>query len=93
MTEKVVYDDIPKGEIIEKYMKDMYNILHKLLPRLNSMELEEAIKYSIHKHFQNHDVTVDNNYTKRKAEMDFLSLSNELLKGNIIMTTQGVLFQ
>ena len=93
MTEKAVYDDIPKGEIIEKYMKDMYNILHKLLPRLNSMELEEAIKYSIHKHFQNHDVAVDNNYTKRKAEMDFLSLSNELLKGNIIMTTQGVLFQ
>lgn len=89
----IVYENTVSGELIDKYMKDMYNILHNLLPQYNEIELQEAISYSVNKHFKNHDVVIDNNYTKRKVNMDLLELSNELLRGNIIMTTQGVLFQ
>lgn len=94
MPEEVLnYENIPQGLIIEKYIKDMTNILHKLLPRLDFMELDAAIRYSVNKHFQNHDVIIDNNYTKRKAELDFVQLADQLIKGEVIMTTQGVLFQ
>ena len=86
-------NELPSGELIVRYKEDMLNILQKLCPKLDFIDLEEGINYSISKHFKNQNALIDNNYTKRKANMDFVSLANQLLKGNIIMTTQGVLFQ
>ena len=86
-------NELPSGALIVRYKKDMLNILQKLCPKLDLIDLEEGINYSISKHFKNQNALIDNNYTKRKANMDFVSLANQLLKGNIIMTTQGVLFQ
>lgn len=86
-------NELPSGELIVRYKEDMLNILQKLCPKLDLIDLEEGVNYSIIKHFKNQDALIDNNYTKRKANMDFVSLANQLLKGNIIMTTQGVLFQ
>lgn len=88
-----VYENTPKGEFIDRYRTDMYEILHRSLPLLQPFELEEGINYSINKSFRNPKVVIDNNYTKRKAEIDLLDLANQLLEGKYIMTTSGVLFQ
>ena len=96
MSEEVkwkVYENTPTGEFIDRYRKDMYEILHRSLPLLQPFELEEGINYSINKAYQGHNVVIDNNYTKRKAEIDLLDLANQLLEGKYIMTTSGVLFQ
>ena len=91
--ERKVYENTPKGVLIDHYREDMYNILHRSLPLFQPFELEEAINYSINKRFQDHPVVIDNNYTKRKAEIELLDLANQLLEGKYIMTTSGVLFQ
>ena len=44
-----VYENTPKGVLIDKYREDMYEILHRSLPLFQPFELEEAINYSIDK--------------------------------------------
>ena len=87
---------IPKGVLIDKYRDDMINILSRLCPRLEISEIEEAVNYSIATSYdptnEKFKVKVHNNRTNRTAEMDVLSLSNEILSKKPIMTTQGVLF-
>ena len=59
-------NELPSGELIVRYKKDMLNILQKLCPKLDLIDLEEGINYSISKHFKNQNALIDNNYTKRK---------------------------
>jgi hypothetical protein len=51
VVEKKVYENTPKGALIDHYRQDMYNILHRSLPLFQPFELEEAINYSINKRF------------------------------------------
>lgn len=91
--------EVPEGELIDKYRESMVGILSKICPKLHLSEIEEGIDYAIAvsytkgKEKNTHGVKVHNNYTKRTAEMDILSLSNDILKNKPILTTQGVLFK
>lgn len=85
-------ENIPEGKLIDNYYSMMYNILGRIYPRLKPMELDEVIKYSISKRYRKEPLKVHNNYTNRVADMDVLSLANELLNNKAIITTQGVLF-
>ena len=91
--------DIPSGKVIEFYRDDMRNIINRLCPKLTLDEIEEAMNYSIATAYKagkekwGHNVVVDNNYTKQRAEMDFLTLANEMIEQKPIITTQGVLFK
>lgn len=82
-----------QGPIIDHYREDAINIFSRILPRLNKFEIAEAIDYSINKSIQCPRATIDNNYTRKQAEMDLLSLANDILSNKPIVTTQGVLFR
>ena len=40
-------NELPSGELIVRYKEDMLNILQKLCPKLDLIDLEEGINYSI----------------------------------------------
>lgn len=85
--------DLPQGEIINRYVSILYGIVdkathHKLKPH----EIIEGIRYSIAKRYKKVPLKVHNSYAEKTAEMDVLSLANELINNGAIMTTQGVLF-
>lgn len=82
-----------QGPIIDNYREEAINIFSRILPRLNKFEIAEAVDYSISKSIQLHKATIDNNYTRKKAEMDLMNLANEILTNKPIVTTQGVLFK
>ena len=85
-------DSIPKGEIIERYCRTMYEIVSRVCPRLEPFEIVEGIQYSIQKKYKEIPVKVHNNFKDRTAEMSLLDLTNQLLQDSAILTTQGVLF-
>ena len=85
-------NEIPKGEIIERYCRTMYEIVSRVAPRLEPFEIIEGIQYSIAKRYKEIPVKVHNNFKNRTAEMSLLELTNQLLQDNAILTTQGVLF-
>lgn len=84
--------ELPRGEIITKYKKDMISILSRIIPNMDLNELEQAVDYSIKKTFINHSVRVHNNYKNETVNTDFVKLCHYLLQHKAIMTTGGVLF-
>ena len=82
-----------KGPIIENYRKACIHAFYKIFPRLTESEIAEAVDYSIEKSIKSPRVTIDNNYTRKNAEMDLLDVANQILEGKPIVTTQGVLFR
>ena len=72
--------EMPKGEVIELYKKDMRNILTRICPELTLSEIDEAMNWSIAKSYsyakEHYDlsVKVHNNYKKTLVETDLLSL-------------------
>ena len=90
---KEVLDNIPQGTIIDRYIDTMKNILLKALPELEEFELDEAIRYSIGVRYKSVPVKVHHNVKNIYANMDVLALTNQLLKQEAVMTTQGVLFR
>lgn len=89
---------VPEGELINKYRSDTVSILNRLCPNLTLSEINEGVDYAISTAYaqglkkNQYGVKIHNNYTDRTAEMDLLTLSNEILTKKPIMTTQGVLF-
>lgn len=81
------------GPLIDNYRESCINIFSRILPRLNKYEIAEAVDYSIEKSIKLPKATIDNNYTRKRAEMDLLALANEILTNKPIVTTQGVLFK
>ena len=90
---RTIYENAPKGEVFNNYKKDMFNILSHICAKLKPNEIIEGIEYSMSKRFTNHDVSINNTYTKKNVLMDFSQLANDLLAGKVIMTTSGVLFK
>ena len=85
--------NIPQGEIIDRYFTTLYGIISKCCDEiLQPHEIIEGIRYSINKRYKQYPLKIHNSHTHKIAEMDVLSLCNELLKDGAILTTQGVLF-
>ena len=93
MNEVPMYITQHRGEILSRYEKDMFDILSKICYRLEPDEIMEGITYSVNKRFKDGKAVIDNTYTKKKAEIDFSRLADDLLGGKVIMTTSGVLFK
>ena len=88
-----ICDNIPKGEIINRYIETLYGIIDKATKyKLKPFEIIEGINYSIGKRYNKIDLQVHNSHTEQIADMDVLSLANELIQKGAIITTQGVLF-
>lgn len=79
-------------ETIKLYKDMLKNILKKFKGEYEEFELEEAIDYSIMKRYKVLPVTIHNNIKNQNMELDALSLANQLLNDQAVMTTQGVLF-
>lgn len=85
--------NLPSGEIINKYINILYGIVDKATKyQLKPFEIIEGIKYSINKRYNSIPVQIHNSHTEQTADMDVLSLANELIQKGAIITTQGVLF-
>lgn len=81
-----------KKELLYLYTQMMKNILKKFKEEYEDFELEEAIEYSINKRYNEVPVKIHNNIKNQTMELDLLSLVNQLLNDQAILTTQGVLF-
>lgn len=81
-----------KNDLIQLYKNTMKNILCKFKNEYENFELEEAIDYSINKRYRETPVKVHNNIKNQTMELDVLSLVNQLLNDQAVLTTQGVLF-
>lgn len=85
--------NIPQGEIIDRYVSTLYSIVDKCCGEwLQPHEIIEGIRYSMNKRYKKTPLKIHNSYSHKTAEMDVLSLCDELLRDGAILTTQGVLF-
>lgn len=93
MNDKEFNNNVPKGEIVDRYVRILYGIVDKATKyQLKPFEIIEGIKYSINKRYKKVPLKVHNSHTEQIAEMDVLKLANELITKGAIITTQGVLF-
>lgn len=78
--------------LLQSYKNMMVNILSKFKGEYEKFELEEAIDYSIKKRYRETPIKIHNNIKNQTMDLDILSLVNQLLNDQAVMTTQGVLF-
>jgi len=102
MYNKLLYNldyEVPTGKLIDEYRDSMRGILSRICVQLEPSEIEEAINYSVAKaykagkEFNDLSVNVHNNVTNRTLTTDLLSLSNEILTSQPILTGIGVLYK
>lgn len=86
-------NNLPSGDIVDRYVYILYGIIDKATQyKLKPFEIIEGIRYSVNKRYKKVPVKVHNNYMEQTANLDVLSLANELIQKGAIITTQGVLF-
>lgn len=82
----------PESPVITNYKKVMLPMLKMNFPLLSDGEIAAAIDDSISRHFQDTDITIDNNYKKKKVEMSLRALADYIISKEPIITSYGVLF-
>ena len=79
-------------KVIEEYK----NVLRRMIPLtikgISREELERAMDYSIQKRFQDHRVSVTNNYKKSEVELKLTELMDFILDHKPILTPYGVMY-
>ena len=79
-------------KVIEEYK----NVLRRMIPLtikgISREELERAMDYSIQKRFQDHQVSVTNNYKKTEVELKLTELMDFILDHKPILTQYGVMY-
>ena len=79
-------------KVIEEYK----NVLRRMIPLtikgISREELERAMDYSIQKRFQDHQVSVTNNYAKAKVDLKLTELMDFILDHKPILTPYGVMY-
>ena len=79
-----------------KVVEEYKNVLRRMIPLtikgISKDTLERAMDYSIQKRFQDHQVSVNNNYTKTEVEVKLTELMDFILDRKPILTPYGVMY-
>lgn len=79
-----------------KVVEEYKNVLRRMIPLtikgISEDTLERAMDYSIQKRFQDHQVSVNNNYTKTEVEVKLTELMDFILDRKPILTPYGVMY-
>lgn len=80
-------------EIFNAYKDSTIEMVSLLNPLLSRDELEEAIRYSWDKRFNNPSAYIDNNYKKKKVDMSLAEIAEFIMKQEPIITSYGVIYK
>ena len=85
----------PKEQyIISSKYKDILKRMTKIsYPELQDNEIEQALNQAIIDNSMDYDVTIDNNYTKKKIDMTVYDMLEWIQTKEPICTSYGVLFK
>ena len=61
---------------IKKYKNTMNECIRMYYPQVDPRELDHIINYSIQKRYKETQAQIDNSYTKKKADMTLLAISD-----------------
>ena len=78
---------------IVKYKRTMGQMLSLYYPNLTEVDIDKAINYSIEKRYKEELCTLDNDYTKKKANSNLVGMTDFILTNKPVMTGWGVLFK
>lgn len=78
---------------IQKYKNTMGQMLSLYFPNLTKIDIEAAMNYSIAKRYKPEKCTLDNDYTKKKANSTLAGMTDFILSNKPVMTGWGVLFK
>lgn len=78
---------------IQKYKNTMGQMLSLYFPNLTKTDIEAAMNYSIAKRYKPEKCTLDNDYTKKKANSTLAGMTDFILTNKPVMTGWGVLFK
>lgn len=88
--DKVKVDDHP---ILVNYKNTMTRIIHSAHPRMNYEDIERAVEYSIQKRFKNFDLSIQNKYKNKDAQMTMLEMLDYISRREPIITSYGTMFK
>ena len=88
--DKVKVDDHP---ILVNYKNTMTRIIHSAHPRMNYEDIEKAVEYSIQKRFKNFDLSIQNKYKNKDAQMTMLEMLDYISRREPIITSYGTMFK
>ena len=88
--DKVKVDDHP---ILVNYKNTMTRIIHSAHPRMNYEDIERAVEYSIQKRFKNFDLSIQNKYKNKDAQMTMLEMLEYISRREPIITSYGTMFK
>ena len=81
-------------KVIDFYKKQMMGILSTLYPSLSIGFISNALDNSIQKRYNEHKVSIKNNYVNTQVDnMPLIDLTDYIIKNKPIMTAYGVLFK
>lgn len=94
VTDKILYE----SQTIQNYKEDMKKLLNLYYPEYvrEGQLFDEGIDFSIQKRYKAHNITMENNYTKKKVEgpnNTILSLCDYIYKREPIVTSYGTMFK
>lgn len=76
-----------------EYMKTMSDLIKLSFPYLVDEDIDSALEYSIQKRYKQETCEIDNNYTKKKASMSLVELTDYIIEREPIVTAWGVLWK
>jgi len=84
---------VDQNETLVKYRATMTRLVKSLYPHMDTMDIIDAIDYSIKKRINNYDVQIRNNYTNSEVNMTVLEMLHYIESRHPIKTSYGVLFK
>ena len=86
-------DILHDSPTIKQYKDTMKQCIKIYYPNLPVSEIDKILDYSIQKSFKNHDVHIDNSYTKKTTNINLLALSDYIASKEPIVTAFGTMFR
>lgn len=78
---------------IRKYKETMFRLIRSCYPHMRSVDISNAIDYSVKKRYKEFTGTIFNNYTDKKVDMTILEMCDYVASREPIITSYGTIFK